>query len=275
MKKQREAARRRRLEAIVAGARPDDVPIPVSEGGRQQFGRAAKGTREQSTDSAYDASGIAPADVLAEGPGARRVTADEDATAGLDAADAALSIAQRFLGSSFGDHFLDSAEGVSRPRPFSLHDGQQRPAAGAHRAIAGLRLSGIAAGAAAAMLPADESDSDEIGRAVAMAVAHGAAPDIYGAGAGAGGTPPVDDDTYGVDVSDTFDSGLAAAPRDAFEAPEELAPRRLPNNVRKKARHRVVAHAVTASEVDPRLAMICEPARVANVHEDAAPLCHE
>ena len=44
------------------------------------------------------------------------------AAGGMDEAEAALAIAQRFLGSSIGDHFTDEASGAARPRPFALSE---------------------------------------------------------------------------------------------------------------------------------------------------------
>ena len=131
LKKQLDGARRRRLEAIVSGQDPDEAPIVPTT------------TRERAL-------------VAAPGSSARTTTAAEQQRlqdAGLDEAEAALVIAQRFLGSSIGGYFTDTAAGSQQPRPFDLSETPKSyaPAAGG-RGTAGVRVTAAAAGAAASMV---------------------------------------------------------------------------------------------------------------------------
>jgi hypothetical protein len=111
LNKQLAGARRRRLEAIVAGAHPEDLPIePV----RRPTARATGGA--DPTAGSWEGVG---------GPmtGGGREAQEEGAGSGdLDEAEAAIVIAQRFLGSSFGGHFVDLSEGLAQPRPFDAFE---------------------------------------------------------------------------------------------------------------------------------------------------------
>lgn len=86
------AARRRRLEAVIAGAHPDDAPISTVPASLR-------------LDTARWHEVVAPSPRRAEGE------ADE-----ADEADA-IGIAQRFLGSSFGAQFVAAAEGQTPSVP--------------------------------------------------------------------------------------------------------------------------------------------------------------
>lgn len=142
LRKQLVAARRRRLEAIVAGSSPEDAPIDPSSIGfpRRSAEASATALPEDGEGGAMDAAQSEVARGLASG---------------LGEAQAAILIAQRFLGSSLGGHFADAARGESAPQPFLVHEGTKPTPA------ASLRVTAAAAGAAAALI--DEHGGGEAG----------------------------------------------------------------------------------------------------------------
>ena len=88
------SARRRRLEAVVAGAHPDEAPIATVPPPRAaELGRWHP----------------------AVGPSAKPSAAEKEAAA-------ALAIAQRFLSTTLGGHFVNSATGAGPARGFDVHE---------------------------------------------------------------------------------------------------------------------------------------------------------
>ena len=137
MRKQMVAARRRRLEAIVGGADPNDAPIPTA-------------VMDGSPSKAFQA--VLDEEHAGEAGAWEKQVHERLEAGGSEAAEAALVIAQRFLGSSLGGHFTDAAAGT-RPRPFALQETPRShaPAIGG-RSAAGVRVAAEAAAAAAAMM---------------------------------------------------------------------------------------------------------------------------
>jgi hypothetical protein len=232
LRKQLVAARRRRLEAVVSGTSPDDAPIaPVTA-------RAPHAARLD-TASAGAASACAASAAGESVAGAERRLA----AAGLDEAEAALAIAQRFLGSSLGGHFTDAAAGEARPRPFSFREPATRPPPATYvgavggRGAAGVRVAGAAASAAAAMVGGRAEDDEVAGGDDARDAVGEFYGDFYGDG---GGLSYGDGDGDGDGLSHGDGDGLshgdgdgdddeliASAPRHAFEPSTMLLPRSL------------------------------------------------
>ena len=90
------AARRRRLQAVLSGAHPDDAPIATGV------------PASRVADTAPWLGAVGP------------TSAEEEAAA-------ALAIAQRFLGSSLGGHFVSAATGSGASRPFEFHEPRFQP----------------------------------------------------------------------------------------------------------------------------------------------------
>ena len=150
-RKQLVAARRRRLEAIVAGGDPADAPIEVVP--RPQLAR-----RSTNLDEQFEPVGEGDASTDGGWSGGQRgVTDGPDESEGLGAAefaDRALEIAQRFLGSTLGEHFVDAASGQPEPRAFDLREiGSKRSTSAAQ-----LRVARAAASVAAAAMETSDRE---------------------------------------------------------------------------------------------------------------------
>ena len=203
LRKQLVAARRRRLAAIVAGASPEDAPIDPSavghpgrapQGGSVAFealGDDGAGEEEPAQGEEVEA-GVGPL-------GAPRSSVAAGLAAGLGEAEAAILIAQRFLGTSLGAHFADQASGARTPRPFAVHD--DRPTA-----AASMRVTAAAAAAAAALID-DGSGEGTLCYSSSAAPAHAGEA---GGGSGGDGALPFDAAVVGERAAhDAIDSAIA------------------------------------------------------------------
>ena len=172
LRKQLVAARRRRLEAVVSGSDPQDAPIDTVRRSPRAAALAAYDRQLSPSGSAREAAGEAAGEAASEAAGERIGEATVDAAGarlgdGEDIAQAAIDIAQRFLGSSLGGYFLDAAQGAHQPRAFSVHEHEEsRPTAAAE-----LRVARAAASVAAIVLDRNDSSSCGAGELVVGAEA--------------------------------------------------------------------------------------------------------
>ena len=220
------AARRRRLEAVVSGVDPDEAPIAVAPRPPPAF-IALQSEERTDGEAAVDVTdeGVPPSIATAAAEQKQRLAA-----LGLDDAEAALLIAQRFLGSSLGGHFLDAAEGAPKPRSFALHEESAAVAASASypnyvtgpsyrptlSGAAGTRVAAAAAGVAAASIAVDAGGEAAEPEAVVGAVLDSILDQIA----------PREEGEEGGAVYASGDD-IPTAPRGCFEPPSMLAPRSL------------------------------------------------
>lgn len=227
LRKQMAAARRRRLEAIVGrGAAPEDVPIEINPRAavhRRDEGDAQRRMQEASLAPEETGWGLgacawgAPPSSPGGGGGSGGGRYGREPvssgllpplSSGLEEADAAIEIAQRFLGSSLGGHFVDAASGEAHPRPLTLSAEEAMPTANAQ-----LRIARASASVAATML-----DGSATGWDVPI--------DVASRGAEGGADDGVA--LAGEDVVDAVVIGSPPPAAAAIDAPEEAMGEEMP-----------------------------------------------